>query len=529
MIKNYRLPVYKLCLLTVWVVVVLLLSNGCDSKNSTNTINRKKYLTEGKKLAATRCSSCHELPNPALLDSYTWETGVMPAMAPKFGFKSFMGSYLVSSGITISKDDWYKIITYYKAASPKKLLIPKPTAVKDWAIFSLKQPPRINHKGLQAMTSIIAYNPNDGHIYTGDVGSKLYKWSRDLKPVLVNKFYSPVTDIDFFKTAAEPNSAMITCIGILPPNDARKGKLITIDLTNASAKKNIKLIADSLPRPVKSAYADFNRDGLMDYISCGFGHNQGGLYLMQQQADHQFKKKIIRGVPGSTQVFVEDFNRDGWPDMACLFAQADEGIWLFLNDKKGGFASQNLLHFPSVYGSSSFQLIDFNHDGQLDILYTCGDNNDFSQVLKPYHGVYVFTNQGNWKFKQTYFYHINGCSKAVAADFDHDGDLDIAVIAFFPDFKHYPEEGFTYHEQTTAGKFKVHAIPVNQYGRWITMDVNDIDHDGYPDVLLGNFSAGAKDLMIQKDVEPNWDLYEPFIVLHNNAKNGTQLKADNPK
>ena len=112
-----------------------------------------------------------------------------------------------------------------------------------------------------------------------------------------------------------------------------------------------------------------------------------------------------------------------------------------------------------------------------------------------------------------------------AADFDHDGDLDIAVIAFFPDFKYYPEEGFTYHEQTAPGKFKVHTLPINQYGRWIAMDVNDIDHDGYPDIILGNFSFTAKGLMVQKDIEPNWDLYMPFIVLHNNVKNVVTSKS----
>jgi hypothetical protein len=162
-------------------------------------------------------------------------------------------------------------------------------------------------------------------------------------------------------------------------------------------------------------------------------------------------------------------------------------------------------------------VIDFNHDGKPDILYTCGDNDDYSPILKPYHGVYIFTNQGNWKFKQTYFYHINGCSKAVAADFDHDGDLDLAVIAFFPDFKNHPTEGFTYHEQTSAGKFKVNEIPVNQFGRWISMDVADVDQDGYPDVLLGNFSIGGKGLINQKGYKPNWDLFEPIIVLKNTA------------
>ena len=75
---------------------------------------------------------------------------------------------------------------------------------------------------------------------------------------------------------------------------------------------------------------------------------------------------------------------------------------MFLNDKKGGFTSTNLLRFPPVYGSSSFQLVDFNNDGKPDILYTSGDNSDYSKVLKSFHGVYIFLNQGDFKFKQCY-------------------------------------------------------------------------------------------------------------------------------
>jgi hypothetical protein len=274
-------------------------------------------------------------------------------------------------------------------------------------------------------------------------------------------------------------------------------------------------MADSLPRPVKSGTADFDKDGLMDYVSCGFGRDRGGLFLLQQQTNHTFKRKIIRAVPGPEIVYTGDFNGDGWPDIASLFAQADEGIWLFLNDKKGGFTTQNIIRFPSVYGSSSFQLVDVNNDGKLDVVYTCGDNNDYSPIFKPYHGVYIFTNQGNWKFIQTYFYHINGCSKAIAADFDKDGDLDLAVIAFFPDYKYHPTEGFTYHEQVSPGKFKVHEVPVNLLGRWISMEAGDIDGDGDTDLVLGNFSVGAQGLMNQKDYKPNWDMYEPIIVLQN--------------
>jgi len=191
---------------------------------------------------------------------------------------------------------------------------------------------------------------------------------------------------------------------------------------------------------------------------------------------------------------------------------------MFLNDHKGGFITQTLLRFPPVYGSSSFQLVDFNHDGKPDILYTCGDNSDFSKVLKPYHGVYIFTNQGNWKFKQTYFYHIDGCTKAIAADFDHDGDLDIAAIAFFANFKYHPQQSFTYLEQTAPNKFLPHEVPVDSYGRWLTMEVADINHDGYDDIILGNFSTTGRGLVNQTGFTPGWDMHNPIIILKNKGK-----------
>ena len=43
-------------------------------------------------------------------------------------------------------------------------------------------------------------------------------------------------------------------------------------------------------------------------------------------------------------------------------------------------SSQELLRFQPVYGSSYFEFADFNKDGHKDILYTCGDNADFSPM-----------------------------------------------------------------------------------------------------------------------------------------------------
>ena len=84
------------------------------------------------------------------------------------------------------------------------------------------------------------------------------------------------------------NDAVLTCIGVLPPLDIEKGKVVQIGLD--AKNKAQKIFADSLPRAVQTVGADFNKDGLMDYVVCGFGHERGGLFLLQQRPDHSFKK-----------------------------------------------------------------------------------------------------------------------------------------------------------------------------------------------------------------------------------------------
>jgi hypothetical protein len=297
--------------------------------------------------------------------------------------------------------------------------------------------------------------------------------------------------------------------------DFPDGKVIKVHLNEKKEITNPALISSELARPVQTIMGDFNKDGLTDWVICGQGNKVGGVYLLTQKPDHSFTQSNISDKAGSVQAQVGDFNNDGWSDLMVLFGTGDEGLWLYLNDHKGGFTSRNLLRFPPVYGSTSFQLVDMNHDGKLDLVYTCGYNYRDSRIMKPYHGLYIFINQGGWNFKPSYFYPINGCTKAVATDFDGDGDIDIATIAFFGDLKDKPAEGFIYFEQDKSMGFKAHAIPVSNYGRWMSMDVADINNDGKPDIILGNYSMG---LAIQAGLKPFWDRHLPLIILENHTK-----------
>jgi len=276
------------------------------------------------------------------------------------------------------------------------------------------------------------------------------------------------------------------------------------------------LIADVLARPVQTVEGDFDKDGLTDLVFLGQGNFKGGVYLFKQNADHTYTQSNIADRPGAVQAVVGDFNNDGWPDLMILFGTGDEGLWLYLNDHKGGFTQKNLLRFPPVYGSTSFQLADIDHDGKPDLVYTCGYNFYESRILKPYHGLYIFKNMGNWNFKQQFFYPINGCTKAIAADFKGDGSLDIATSAFFADLKNNPSEGFIYFEHDNKPfSYKPHAAPVSKYGRWMSMNVGDYNNDGKPDIILGNYSSG---FLFQAGLKPFWSKDLPFIVLENHIK-----------
>ncbi|MBE9461069.1 FG-GAP repeat domain-containing protein [Dyadobacter subterraneus] len=469
-------------------------------------------MAEGQKLAQKYCSTCHLPVEPSLLDKETWKNQVLPAMAKQLGLEVWQNNhYFQNEKSSISQGDWMKIIAYYDSLAPVKLPQTKaPTAPKnDWAIFSLKSPK--NDTNFIATTTLVSINNKDHNIYTNSSENPdLFKWDSNLNKTLAAKLPSPAVNVLF-----SDNRNILTLIGEMKALDIPNGEIIQLDNTQKSTS-----ITSNLIRPIQTLSADFNKDGSTDYVVCSFGHNKGGLYLLKQLPENKFEKTPIREIAGATQAITGDFNKDGWPDIMALFAHADEGIWIFLNDQKGGFKTENILRFPPVFGSSSFQLADMNKDGNPDIIYTAGDNSDYSRILKPYHGVYIYINTGNFNegnlhFKKTYFYPLHGATKVIAKDFDRDGDIDLATISFFADFQNNPSGSFLYFEQNTTKtslNFIPHAMPINKLGRWICMDAEDMDGDGDQDLVLGNYSKG---FLNQENFKPDWDVHVPFIILEN--------------
>lgn len=511
----------RLKYLMVLSAFVLLVSgsvifNGCKSKTASEVQNADDDKLNGQQLVAKYCTSCHALTPVNALTNDVWHYHTLPSMAKYAGISTYGSEYFKNdSAKGISITNWAKIVDYYKKNAPVTLAAQKKpdSLVKDWAGFEVKLPK--NAAGINpAYTTAVAFDPSTKNIYSTDgVALQLYKWDENLNAVSIKSLPSPVMDIAFVKSAA--NKAVLTVAGAVRPMGIPNGRVANIDLTDRKAV--VKDIETDLSYPVQTSEGDFNKDGLSDYVVSTSNKSAGGLILVTQKADHTFTSSTLKKPHGAVQSVIGDFNNDGWQDIMALFNLGDESLVLFTNDKKGGFIERRLLRFQPTNGSTSFQLADVDHDGKLDVVYTCGYNYRDSRILKPYHGLYIYTNTGNWTLKQKYFYPINGCTKAIAADFDGDGDIDIATCAFFADLKDQPLEGFTYFEQDKAMHFTPHGLPVNKYGRWFTMAAGDYNGDGRQDIILANYNQG---MSIEGSQNPfgtsNNNI--PLIVLENHTK-----------
>jgi hypothetical protein len=469
------------------------------------------------------------LPDPSLLDSKTWEKGVFPNMGPRLGIFQY-GSQIYPSYIhdlnldsnfypkqpVLGLEQWQNIIDYYTATSPDSL--PKQDrkqSIQATLPFFSVQAPQFDYPN--PTTSFVKINGDSSHpLIIGDaLKHSIYFLNKQLE-IRDSLHYGPVVDIDFIQ------DKMLACdIGILYPNNGKFGKAQFITSEHGRMNVDSTSLFGELRRPVQITSADLNNDGKPDFVVCEFGNLIGALSWMENLGNNRFARHVLRASPGAIKAYINDYNHDGAPDIWVLFAQGEEGIFLFTNKGNGNFETKEILRFPPSYGSSYFEFADFNKDGYPDIVYTCGDNADFSPILKPYHGVYIFLNDGKNQFQQKYFFPINGCYKAMARDFDGDGDLDIATISFFADYDHQPGESFVYLENKgdsangeTGFNFQPYSFPAARSGRWLTMDAGDIDGDGRLDIVLGNFSLGAPGMGSVN----NWKNFAPFLLLKNNGK-----------
>lgn len=244
---------------------------------------------------------------------------------------------------------------------------------------------------------------------------------------------------------------------------------------------------------------DINGDGLSDFYIGGAKDQTGQLFVQNENgtfteleipafAEHQSFE--------DTDCIFFDANGDGADDLYVASGSTEFGPnntnladRLYLNEdgNKFGYSRQILPTFQ-FENTSAVKSLDFDGDGDQDLVV--------SIFIRPYvYGVpaniYLLENDGRGNFKNVSkdrapeFADLGMVSDLGIIDFDRDGDQDIVAVGEWMGVSIFSNQ---------EGKFsRLDSSTVDTLsGLWNTVEVEDLDGDGFQDLLVGNHGLNSR-------------------------------------
>lgn len=484
-----------------------------------------QLVRQGEALAAQYCAGCHLQPQADLLDRQTWHREAMPSMFYVLGMdpnghppgregRLIRHSGGVLNSPLMSAEHFAAIGAYYVSNAPPR--IPGPTIKAPIPLSTQFRKLRFIGNSKTPNVSMTRFTDAGKNLFAGImIGSQLRKMDLHGK-----RFRTLGLDIKPVAIEERPEGLWVTSIGDFLPTEDKIGDVMFLERTDEGYVFPQKVLTN-LHRPVDTQLADLNADGRDDLIVSQFGWYTGRLSWFEKRASGDYEEHVILPMPGALKSEIHDFNGDGHPDIAALFAQSWETMCIFLNNGRGQFEMKTLFQKQPAFGHGYFQFYDHDSDGDLDLLTANGDNGDYHSPVKPYHGVRIYRNDGNLKFTEIAFMAMPGVMRALPIDFEGDGDFDVAAISYYPEYRKDRRAGFMLFTNNGQDRFTATTIAEADAGRWITMDAADIDDDGDQDLALGSLIPGpAADFYIPPDLMSQWmNRRHPILLIENLNRN----------
>ncbi len=469
------------------LIPMLLSAISCGRKEA-----RERKAAE---LYNAHCARCHVAPDPGQLTKELWSEKVLPEMAARMGireegFDPMKGlayeemEILHKAGVfpftpVIDPKDWELLKEYVLSRAPDSLAgQPVTSSFGDQDQFS-SLPVTLDEIPGSYFT-FLDYDEDSGKLWAGDISGSLLEYdfqSNSTKNLF--KVEHAITDF-----TSKDTVAYITDVGILDPSELSSGRIVRVSANGQETMKEI------FHRPVNTLVVDLDGDGIDELVISEFGHRTGQLTLMRGLPSGGYERKILLTQPGTIRTLSRDMDQDGKPDLVAITSQGDESITVLYQKEDLRFSVDKAIRFSPIYGSSWFELLDFDNDGDTDIVTVNGDNADKTYIAKPYHGLRIHLNDGNNNFTEAHFQPLNGATRFVADDFDQDGDQDFVIISTFPDYENAADLSLVYLETLDAAnmEFKPFKFGESNLSRWFLLDKGDVDQDGDMDVILSAFT-----------------------------------------
>ncbi len=231
-------------------------------------------------------------------------------------------------------------------------------------------------------------------------------------------------------------------------------------------------------RPMALAAGDFNEDGKVDLLVASEGSNDVLALLGDGQGGLRAGASASAGA-NPAEMFVGDFNHDGHGDVAI--ANHDTSfVTILLGDGKGGFrpAPGSPLTVRSKPHPHTVDGCDVDGDGNLDLVIDSWAEDRLTLLLGDGKGGFRTPGASIEVGRKPY-------RNLKLADVNGDGKCDVVAPS-------YGQGVVTVLLGDGHGHFKA-GSPIPAGPAPFTVDVGDLNHDGFPDLAFSNYSGQISD------------------------------------
>ena len=241
----------------------------------------------------------------------------------------------------------------------------------------------------------------------------------------------------------------------------------------------------------KVCVGDINGDGTDDIFVCGAQNQAGAIFIQQAGKFIKTKQPSLELDALSEDVVCAFFDADHDGDLDLFVGSGGSdgrtfNYRIYINDGKGNFVRAfSALAEKHNLATGAVTVADFNNDGYKDLF--CGMRFDPTSYGKPVSG-YLLQNDKKGGFDNVsndlapQLKDIGMITSAQWVDVDGDKDLDLVIVG-----EYMPITVFI----NNNGKFEKRETPMTN-GWWQTMEVADVNNDGAPDLILGNWGLNSR-------------------------------------
>ncbi|MBK7708079.1 MAG: VCBS repeat-containing protein [Acidobacteria bacterium] len=261
---------------------------------------------------------------------------------------------------------------------------------------------------------------------------------------------------------------------------------LTIRYGNSSAGFESQIVRPTFTIGETLAAGDLNGDSLPEIVVASWYQNVVAVFV--NLGDRQFSSPVFSYPPNPNSpavgeyydLAIEDFDGDGNNDVVGLEDRQGQRLRFFHFNADASLTVFATLDQIGQASSSEGEMAvgDINSDGRADVVLAGGG------PFGPRSISFVFGQQFGQSLTMTFGFSVFDESNDIAlADFDHDSDLDIAVISQFTNnsFDHaariYRNNGNLSFTGLSPQLFSNPFIPVS-------IVASDLDNDGNPDLAI---------------------------------------------